>query len=97
MSEWIVLCGDALWILGLAIVFSTLSYAHWLAREQGMSLRLALTSSVYHIPWDLSLLLLSTGFCLSARSLGERIYWALFACFYIILILWHHLACRDTE
>lgn len=82
MNEWPSLLGNALCVLSLAIVLSTLSYAHWEARERRMHFRVILATHSCQIACDVALLLLSAGLFLSARSPWERICWALFALLY---------------
>ena len=82
-----MLLGNALCVLALAIVLSTLSYVHWEARERGMRLRGILATHSCQIACNIALLLLSAGLFLSARSPWERICWALFAVLYSALNL----------
>jgi hypothetical protein len=87
VNGWPTLSGNALCVLALAIALSTLSCAHWEARERGKQLRVVLASPSCQIACDLALLLLSAGLFLSARSPWERICWALFAVLYSALNL----------
>jgi hypothetical protein len=94
VNGWPSLLGNALCVLALAIVLSTLSYAHWEARERRMRFRAILSTYSRQTACDLALLLLSMGLFLSARSPWERICWALFALLYTGLNLREWLLLR---
>lgn len=97
MSNWTGLFGSTLWVLGLAIVLSTLSYAHWLAREHALRFRAVLTTFPVQITCGLGLVLVSMGLFLSSRSFGERICWALFVLLYTVLSLKQWLLWREKS
>jgi hypothetical protein len=94
VNGWPTLLGNALCVLSLAIVLSTLSYAHWEARERGMHFRVIMATYSCQIACELALLLLSMGLSLSARSPWERICWVLFALLYTGLNLREWLLLR---
>jgi hypothetical protein len=97
LSDWTALCGSVLWVLGLAIVLSTLSYAHWLAREHALRFRAVLASSPVQITCGLGLVLVSMGLFFSSRSIGERICWALFVLLCTVLSLKQGLLSRGKS
>jgi len=87
MNRWIVLVADALWMLGLAVMLSTLSWAHWRASERKVRFRVIWGTSSCQITCDLGLVLVSVGLSLSARSAWEHVCWALFVLLYAVLAL----------
>ncbi|MBC7265041.1 MAG: hypothetical protein H5T64_11905 [Chloroflexi bacterium] len=85
MIHWAAVCANAFWVLGLAVVLSTLSLAHWLARERKVPFRNVLGTPSCQMGCDLGLMLVGVGFFFSARSIWERICWALLAIAYAAL------------
>ena len=76
MIDWISVGTGALWITGLAIVLATLSHAHWRARERGERVRAILGIHGYQATLDLGLALVCMGLFFTARSIWERLAWA---------------------
>ena len=87
MRYWTSLIANAVWVLGLAVLLSTLSWAHWLARERRARFSLILGAPSCQLACDLGLLLASVGLFFSAHSIWEYICWALFALLYAVLSL----------
>ena len=85
MNNLSTLTGNALVVLGLAVALSALSYAHWEAREQRISLHVALRAWPCQISCDAGVLLVSAGLLVSSRSLWERVVWGACAFVYIVV------------
>ena len=81
MINWSSVGTGSLWIAGLAIIFATISYAHWQAGERGERLRAVLGVFACQVGLDLGMLLLCTGLFFTARSIWERLAWAALALF----------------
>ena len=76
MIDWASVGTGALWTSGLAIIFATISYAHWRARGEGKRLRAVLGISGCQVTLDLGTTLVCMGLFFAARSTWERLAWA---------------------
>jgi len=79
MIDWASVGIGALWITCLAIIFATISCAHWRAGERGERLRAVLGVPGCQVALDLGMVLLCTGLFFTARSTWERLAWAALA------------------
>jgi len=79
MINWSSVGTGSLWITGLAIIFATISCAHWQAGERGERLRAVLGVFGCQVALDLGMVLLCTGLLFVARSTWERLAWAALA------------------
>ena len=69
----------ALWILGLAIVLATWSYARWWAIRHGVRIRHTLKMPAFAVPFCAGLALLCLGLALSGHRWWETGAWTLLA------------------
>jgi hypothetical protein len=69
----------ALWILGLAIVLATWSYARWWAIKHGVRIRHTLKMPAFAVPFCAGLALLCLGLALSGHRWWETGAWAFLA------------------
>ena len=76
MIDWAVAGTGVLWIAGLAIILATFSYAHWRARHRGARLRNIVGTRSYQAILNLGAAMVGMSLVLSARSLWERVVWA---------------------
>ena len=76
MNDWIAVGTGSLWIAGLAIICAALSYAHWRARHTGERLRKIVGIRSYQVILNLGAAMVGMSLLLSARSLWERVVWA---------------------
>ncbi|MGQ9555898.1 MAG: hypothetical protein ACUVWR_17495 [Anaerolineae bacterium] len=79
MIDWLSLAFSALWILGLALVLATLSFANYQARQAGIRLRQALSTPSFSLPISLGLLLFCLGMSYGTQPLWQRLLWLLLA------------------
>ena len=79
MIDWASVGTGSLWITGLAIIFATISCAHWRARERGERLRAVLGVFGCQVALDLGMVLLCTGLFFAARLTWDRLAWAALA------------------
>lgn len=70
---------NALWVLGLAVVLAALSWAHWVAQEEGVRLRRVLSRRGLRWPLDVGLLLFCAGLAATSRRWWERALWGVLA------------------
>ena len=76
MNDWIAVGTGSLWIAGLAIICAALSYAHWRARHTGERLRKIVGIRSYQVILNLGAAMVGMSLFLTARSLWERVVWA---------------------
>ena len=86
---WDVIC-DGLWISGLSTVLAAVSYVHWWAREQRMSLRQAIVRREFRFHLIAGTLLISLGLLATSQLWWERIGWGVV----VFLLLWRGLSNR---
>ncbi len=83
MIDWLRLSFNALWIAGLTLMLTVLSYAGWLAQLQEVGVRQRLARPAFQAGLDLGLGLVSLGlFCLG-RGWLEHLLWALLTLFFL--------------
>ncbi len=85
--SWTAACGSAVWVVGLSLVLSALSHAHWLAGTRRLRFRVALGAPFCRIACDLGVVLVGAGLSLVAGSIGLRTCWALVALLGVVLAL----------
>lgn len=70
---------NSLWILGLAALLATLSWAHWVASTEKTRLRTILRRPPIRRILDLGLVLFCAGLAATSRTWWERALWGLLA------------------
>ncbi|MCS7287075.1 MAG: hypothetical protein RMK30_09115 [Anaerolineae bacterium] len=80
--------GGSLWIVGLAIILATLSWANYEAKTFRIPLRKTLTRSVFRRFMDLGLALFCLGLAMGASRWWERILWFVLSLAWLSLLLW---------
>jgi hypothetical protein len=78
---------NGLWVLGLAMLLSTLSWAHWAASEEDERLRIVLSRSGTQHGLDWALFLFCTGLAATSRRWWEQILWGLLALAWVVQAL----------
>jgi hypothetical protein len=73
--DWPALWRGALWIAGLSIALAAFSHARWIAKQQGVSLRIAVNWDSFLAPFFAGLTLFAAGMAFSARARWEIIAW----------------------
>jgi phosphoglycerol transferase MdoB-like AlkP superfamily enzyme len=71
------LCGNFLWILGLALLLAALSWSSWLASVQSVRFRAVLARPGVQAALYLGLSLFSAGLAATAHTWWERVLWLL--------------------
>lgn len=79
MIDWLGLVFSTLWISGLAIALSVLSFAIWQARGAGKSLRLHLGQTSNQVALNLAGLLFCLGLAGSSSRTWEQVLWVVLA------------------
>lgn len=87
MIDWIDVAVNALWILGMAILLATLSYASWEAKLNGMKLRATLARRGYQQLFTLAGMVCSFGLAGSSGYLWQKILWILLGCWFLFLFV----------
>ena len=79
LIDWRMVAFASLWIVGLAILLTAISFAHYHAQIRGGRLREELRKGSYQVAINGGLALFSTGMLGSANTWWERITWGLLA------------------
>ena len=79
MIDWALVGFSALWVLGLAIALSALSFAYYRADTEGRRIRQVLSAREYQTTIDGGLTLVCLGLVGSSRTAWERVVWSLLA------------------
>ena len=90
LIDWRMVAFASLWIVGLAILLTAISFAYYYAQIRGERLREELRRSGYQAAINGGLALFSTGMLGSANTWWERIVWGLLviAFLYYALTSW---------
>ena len=81
MIDWYFVFTHSLWILGLSIALTALSYHEWLRKALNRPLRQQLREPSFRLPSNTGFLLVALGFMLLENSRWwERVFSFLFAC-----------------
>jgi hypothetical protein len=75
MIDWLNVLYNALWILGLAVVLTTLSLAHWLAEERGGSFRQSLSEPSTRLAIAFGFILFAVGLSFIVEPWWYKIGW----------------------
>jgi hypothetical protein len=84
MINWISLCFNALWIVGLGLEVSALSFAYFLAGERNTDFRKALDLPACQMVVDIGMVFFCLGIFGSITVIWERIVWAALALIFAI-------------
>ena len=84
MIDWYAVGFGALWIVGLGLITTALSFANYLAGQQKRRFRQALELPVCRIMIDLGLVFFCLGWTGSVSSTWERIVWAILALIFVV-------------
>ena len=90
MIDWWGVASNGLWIAGLSTILAVVSYVHWWAHDQGLTLRQALTRNEFRFPFLIGALLFAVGLLATSRLWWERIGWATV----VLLLSWQVYALR---
>jgi hypothetical protein len=94
MIEWPTLFYHFIWILGLAMLLTTLSLANWQTERQGKSFGQGLNKPSYRLASSAAFMLLALGMALSIEPLMYKASWLAL----LILALWAGIvAWRDRS
>ena len=83
IDVWSVLA-NGLWILGLAILLATASWAHWTAGLRGIRLRRVLKRPSTRRPLSLGILFFCAGMAGTGRTWWERAAWVMLAAGWVV-------------
>jgi hypothetical protein len=74
--DWPALFRGALWIAGLSISLAAFSHLRWVAQQNAVPLRIAVSWDSFMAPFFAGLMLFAAGMAWGALALWERIAWA---------------------
>jgi hypothetical protein len=101
MIDWMGLTTNGIWILGLAIIVATLSYADWLAmlrsRTSRARMRDVLGQAAFRIALWSGLTLFCVGVALAGGRGWERILWGVLAVMSVVEVWQAGRALRTSE
>lgn len=86
--DWPALLRGALWIAGLSISLAAFSHTQWVAKQEGVRLRIALSWDSFTAPFFAGLTLFAAGMAWGALALWERIAWAAIAVAFAAQVVW---------
>lgn len=75
MIDWFNVLGNALWILGLAVLLATASLAHWLAGLKERPLRQVLLEPHLRLVAAIGTLVFALGFVLLVMPWWHKVLW----------------------
>jgi len=84
MIDWVSVGFGALWILGLGLVVTALSFANYLASQQKRRFGQVLEMPACRIMIDLGLVFFCLGWTGSVSVVWERIVWAVLALIFAV-------------
>ncbi|HEY5270316.1 MAG TPA: hypothetical protein VII97_08265 [Anaerolineales bacterium] len=84
MIDWYSVGFGALWILGLGLVTTALSFANYLVSQQKRRFKQALEMPACRIMIDLGLVFFCLGWTGSVSAAWERIVWAVLALIFAV-------------
>jgi hypothetical protein len=76
MIDWFDVLANALWILGLAVLLTAFSLAHWLASRSQETLRQTLMEPRFRLAIAAALVLFALGPLLGVEPWWHKIAWA---------------------
>ena len=79
MIDWVGVATNSLWLLGLAVCLSVLSYADWSVQSANLRLRDVMGQPGFHLAVWSGLTLFCIGVALSGGRWWERILWSALA------------------
>ena len=98
MIDWANLAANGLWILGLAVILATISYASWQASTSGEKLGACIGRPAYQVALSVGTLLFTAGLAAAAGGLFTRIVWVILALLSLVsLILAGRQAKRESN
>jgi hypothetical protein len=86
--DWPALFRGALWIGGLSLALAAFSYARWAAKQEGVSLRMAVSRDSFMAPFFAGLALFAAGMAWGAMALWEIVAWVLVGVVFVAQALW---------
>jgi hypothetical protein len=84
MIDISAVAANALWVLGLSLVLAALSWARWVAQEEGARTRDVLARRGLRRAVDLGLLLFCAGLAATSRRTWERVVWGVLAAAWVV-------------
>ncbi|MFN3761910.1 MAG: hypothetical protein ACK4WK_01755 [Anaerolineae bacterium] len=79
---------NALWVLGLALILTALSWANWAAARERIPFRSALGRPGVRRALDGGLVLFCAGLAATGRTLWEQVLWGVLAVGFGVLMIW---------
>lgn len=93
MIDWWLVGSASLWITGLAVLLSALSYQNWLAHETGTRLRDRFVTRSWGVPYSVGMTMFCTGLAAAREAAWwERAIWTALALFFAWQLIRH---CRQ--
>lgn len=83
------LIGGTLWVLGLAIVLTALSWANYEAQLLHLRFRKALAHPFIQFAINLGLMLFCFGFAIASQHNWERALWVVLAVAWLVQLVWN--------
>ena len=99
LIDWRMVAFASLWIIGLAVLLTAISFAYYTTQVRGGRLREELRNSGYQVAINGGLALFSTGLLGSANTWWERFAWGLLAIafLYYSVICWRNKRVQGRE
>jgi hypothetical protein len=86
--DWPALFRGALWIGGLSLALAAFSHARWAAKQEGASLRMAVSRDSFMAPFFAGLALFAAGMGWGAGTLWEMIAWVVVGVVFAAQAVW---------
>ncbi len=99
LIDWKMVAFASLWIVGLAVLLTAISFAYYNTQVRGGRLREELRNSGYQVAINGSLAIFSTGLLGSANTWWERSAWGLLtiAFLYYTVTSWRGRRAQDSD
>ena len=87
MMDFRSVVANTLWILGLALILAALSWAYWVAVQEHVRFRVALSRPGVARALDGGLMLFCAGLAATARTGWEQVLWGVLAGGFLVVSL----------
>ncbi len=94
MIDWANVAANALWIFACSLALATLSYAYWLAGEEGVRFRAVLARPGIQASLNVAGLIFSLGLAFTADSVLQTAIWLVLAVLFAFQVVSGRLAQR---
>lgn len=88
MIDWAWVAFTVLWVVGLAFVLATFSFANYLAYHERQRFRQVIARPTLEFVMNLGLALFCLGLVGNAEALWERVLWGILASMFVVQAGW---------